>query len=1048
MRTLLANNPESFLSPGLWPRHQDALKAFLLPDDVASQGALQRVNARNARLVVANNTISRPAGRQHLVKLLDSTMQGPSDRELPAKCLAAVDDKVELVKAVVEWATSVHRPGVAKAYVATRLLKAWSTPALSTTQVILDILVDICPSDKLRKKAVFHLIAELVRSGLFSVPKYMQWLIGRGGLHDAADIDPDDGPCESRLLVELPVHYLSESQKTQRGNLLRRAGKYSILDEANDISNALACVDDTLGFAPHLGKVVADRKRLPLRKLLRRTCSSSKAVQTSIGAHLCDALTSDLLDKVDTAVALSIFVSVRLILETTQDFFSLCQVLKHCAATSNFDVLAAGADTINSHLEIFLSLGTADTLFDELASRLKSINCEQGVARPLLAALCSLAQRLQNREVAAKQLLRDLEQSDRKSAIDACSPVSDSMVAQTQNRESELSEQIDKLLASGNMVDAPTMNRLFRDIIPKVEDGWAKADGRRTIFASLLSRLRVFDAQHFDKLMADWINHVGTLRDRPKLSELYPLLVNLGCLSVSTLLHVANAAPASMEQPPANPGKAPAGAAVYLQELLALVVMKLPKSGCLESFEMYRFEIQQKSARSEHAKALLLLMRNALAEYAAMRSFDPECDSPLDNTACKDGLVETLRYLVVADSTAVTNILHMASLPRGAVNFVDDVITRLLIPGDNGRSPLGSFDQLLGLANELTMPFCQLKLTLDLSETGLGTGELEERGPSRFEAFAKAMDRAIEARNITWTGMLPFLSPDITRNLSTQALARFLDLLPSLKSPGFDDEATSDHHIHLAENLLGVMEAIKSGQPPSRSAHLTASLVEKLCDLWEIAASQDEYRARARNKVFCHWLPALLRFIVLHSASSPEPLQTPNPNQPAPARAPTPSQHDAKARIILVLCGLLLELESRPETADGTLSQQVFDVAVFLVDGLPDEMRLQCAKSVLYLPGGASGTSTSSDPRLYYLFSVQQPTWAENLKLAHKDRASIAYSAAARGLSAMYGIGPASQERLSPYVLRRWEVLSEPTPNVGENDTSLSLGLFEAIKMQ
>jgi mediator of RNA polymerase II transcription subunit 12 len=39
-------------------------------------------------------------------------------------------------------------------------------------------------------------------------------------------------------------------------------------------------------------------------------------------------------------------------------------------------------------------------------------------------------------------------------------------------------------------------------------------------------------------------------------------------------------------------------------------------------------------------------------------------------------------------------------------------------------------------------------------------------------------------------------------------------------------------------------------------------------------------------------------------------------------------------------------------------------------------------------------------------------------------------------------------ERLSVFQYRRWETLSEPTPNVGENDTALSLGLFEARKVQ
>jgi mediator of RNA polymerase II transcription subunit 12 len=68
--------------------------------------------------------------------------------------------------------------------------------------------------------------------------------------------------------------------------------------------------------------------------------------------------------------------------------------------------------------------------------------------------------------------------------------------------------------------------------------------------------------------------------------------------------------------------------------------------------------------------------------------------------------------------------------------------------------------------------------------------------------------------------------------------------------------------------------------------------------------------------------------------------------------------------------------------------------------------------------------------------------------LSHREKAGTAQGAVARGMGAQYGIGPLVQERLSPFILRRWEVLSEPTPNVGENDTSLSLGLFEAIKLQ
>ncbi|RDA94022.1 hypothetical protein CP533_5040 [Ophiocordyceps camponoti-saundersi (nom. inval.)] len=1014
LKTLLRNNPESFVAPQLWPKHRDALKAFLAPDDGVSQDAWQRVDGRNARLSVGCNTTSPPAGRQHLIKLLDSTIQGYNDRELAVKCLAVTNDKAELVKTLVEWATSVHRPGLAKIYVAVSLIKAWA--ASNATSVIVDLLDHVSSSDRLRKKAVFHLISELIRAGLFSVPQYIKWLIGRGGLHDAIEIDPDEGPCSSRLLVELPIHCLSESQRLQRTNLLRRAGHYSTADEAKDTANALRCVDGSLGLSQHLGNAdVASSKCLSMPKLLRRISNSSKAVQTSIGAHLGDVLTPEVLAKVEPVVALSTFSSARLVLETAQDFTCLSQVLKSYAAASDVEVLAACADTVNSLLDVFLAMGSADALFGALTGRLKSLNREQAAAaRPLLVALASLARRLPNRGSIAQQLQRELAQSERSKAIDACSPVSDSMALQAQNGESEVSEQIDKLLASGNTVDPPTMNRLFRNIIPKLEAGWAKADGGRRVFASLLARLRIFDAQHFDKLMADWVSHIGTLKDRPRLLELFPLLISLGCLSMPTVLRSANSVSSTAATDLGSPSDA---SSVYLQELLQLIVMKLPRIGCLDTVETYRFEIQQRTARLEHAAALLSLIRNAVAEYAAVVGSRDDC--PLDEASCRDRLVETLRYLVVADSSAVAKMLDVGTLTAGAVEFIDQMVTRLLAPDGDGGSQ-ESFDQLLSLSNELTMPFCQLKLDVYLSGA--------EGSSSRLEGFARAMDRAIEARNIAWTKMLPCLSQDITRSLSTQAHARFLGLIPALKS---DEEASSsEQQVDLAENLLGVIEAITS----PKSAQLTTTLAEKLCDLWGIVASQQEegIAAATMETVLDRWLPALLRFVVLHCACSDG------------------SQDEVvRGRIILILCGLLLELDSRPRES---LSQQVLDVATLLVDGLSDEARMQCAKSILFLPGGGGGgapsVNVSSDPRLYYLFSIQQPTWAENLKLAHKERASIAYSAAARGMSTLYGIGPASSERLSPYVLRRWEVLSEPTPNVGENDTSLSLGLFEAIKMQ
>ncbi|KAH7158029.1 hypothetical protein B0J13DRAFT_618072 [Dactylonectria estremocensis] len=1035
LSSLLKTNPESFIYPSTWPKYRNTLQTALASDDETIQTIIDSIQARNSRLLVSSST-SLPAGRNQLVKLLDAALKEPIDRDLATKCWSTSDSKPLIIKTLVEWATSFHRPGLAKVYVAANLIRAWSTFRVNPTTAILDIVDGIATHDQTRKELVYLLVTELVRTGQFSVSQYIQWVIARGGYHDEKDIDPDEGPCSTRLLVELPLHILPDKRRIERGNLLRRAGNYSVVDEEQNITNAVKCLRHTIGLPLPPGDPLSDRKPISLTKLLRRIRHSSKALRSCVGAQLRDTLVGQFSRKGSPSMSLTMFTSVREIMETVEDFPMLSDVLLACARSGDAEILASCADTINSNLQIFLAIGTAESLFNNLIERLKSINEEQGIVpRPLLAALSNLARRMAGHEAMAKQLHQELLQSDRNNAIDACSPVSDIMTAPTQSAEGEVAEEIEKLLSSGTRLDPPTMNRLFRTIIPRLERGWAKKDETRRVFATLLARTRVFDTQHFDKLMTDWTSHVRSLPERPRLSDLLPLLISTGCLAMPIILSTAS-------PPTSEPATKQHGSATYLQELLQLIITPLPPATGLFSEERYQFRTEQRCAKSEQPKSLMNLVKNALLEYSGLRNHSSGIDLPLDDPQCQENLLETLRLLVLVDSTAVSYALSLKSLPE-AGDLVQKVTTNLLIPGDPGESRM-SFDQILQLANELTLPFCQLKLNLDLSMSQQNPGEGDGQG-TRFELFAKAMDRAIESGNIMWTSLLPCLSDDITQHLKSQAQNGFLDLIPSTKTTNVP-EAASGQSIHMAENLLEVVEAIISGQPPPKMAHLTIAMVEKLTDLWEIIAGGAQERPEIHAAALQHWLPAMLRFVTLHSLSS-EPPSAPLPSASA-TKPPIPPGHDTRARIILVLCGLLLELETLPPSIAGSLPQQVLDMAILLVDALPEDLRAQCAKSILLTPGAMASLNMSSDPRLYYLFSAPHPGPAESLMLSHREKPATAQSAAARGMGAMYGIGPAVQERLSPFVLRRWELLSEPTPNVGENDTSLSLGLFEAIKIQ
>lgn len=1053
LTSLVKNNPESFVQPSSWIKYRDSLKATLPVDDEASQRAYHDINSRNMRLASAGNSYP-PAGRQKLVRLLDSTFQSAVEADLATRCWAATDDKTQLVRTVVEWATSMHRSGVSRVYVAATMLKTfndWSPPqSLDATTAVLGTLDGISPRDHGRKSLIYHLVAELIRGGVFSVPRYLQWLISRGGLHDAMEIDPEQGPCATRLLVEIPVDSFQGRLKTDRENLLRRAGNYSVASEEEDVSTALRCVQQTLGLHLPPEDPLSERKPMPLRKLLSRIRSSSRALKYAVGGQLRGIMAQQGMgSSTSNPTALGMFVSVRTILEDTGDFAVLSDIIQSCLKSSDADILAACVDTVNANLAVFAALGLAAEYFGIFVERLRSFGQQGPSPHPLLAAVAHLAQRMPGREDIASQLRQELLQRDRSNALDACSPVSDSMALQAQAGEGDLSEEVDKLLASGTRIDHPTMNRLFRTILPRLEAGWAKGDDSRRVYASLLTKMRVFDAQHFDKLIADWVSHVRSLPARPSLADLFPMLVTMGCLTVPALLHTANASPPMTSSlSTASAGSENGGCATYLQELLALLLVKLPKSTGLGEEEAYRFGIHQRAAKLSNVPAFLTLARNSMVEYSALRDQVPELKLALDDPPVWEAVLDALKVLVVTDPPAASEALCSRDLTAGAARMLSRVTTKLLLPDEDEDAHV-SFDYILGLATELTLPFCQIKLEFDLSVSEANPGADENPAQSRFDLFANAMDRAIEANNITWTSMLPCLSGDISQHLKCQAHSRFLSLVPSLKSPNLA-EATSKDTIHLGENLVGVIEAITTGQPSPKSTQLSHELVEKLCDLCEIVASRKQEVDDVRVAVINNWLPALLRVIIIQGGGVSDAAMTPPASTGGVSgKVPTPPNHETRARVIISLCSMLLELQLLPPRAVGDLAERVFDVAMLLVDTLPEDMRLQCARMILVLPGTpAAATNLSSDPKLRYLLGTPQPTAADSLALSHRDKSSPAQGAVPRSMGAMYGIGPQVQEKLTPFAMRRWEMLSESTPNIGENDTSLSLGLFEAIKIQ
>ena len=1075
LNTLILSSPENFVSPSTWSKYRDGLKACLPHGDEARHNCFEAISLRNEQLAAAASR-SQPAARHILVRMLDATLQAPMPTELPSQCWGISKDKEALAKTLLEWCISLYRPGLAKVYVTSRILQHWSGLGLDPTVAVLDFLeADGC-EEHARKTTLYHVVCELVRSDNFSIPRYVQWLIARGGVRNPEDVSPD-GPGATRLLAEIPTHTLAVSQRDLRGGTLRRAS-FSVADEAQNMELAIKHLRHTLGLPMDPADPMLRQRPFSLAKLVKKIASADRALKAEVGSWLRATFTTHAEEKEKEGgqapdISPVVFYAVRSVLEAAEDFSMLGDILKTLTKHSGIEILAAIADTVSRHFFIFSALGDTLPLFRSLHQRLKAAVCDQGIAlRPLLASLVTLAPRIPGMEELASQLKKDLALADRQNPVDACSPVSDNMVARLQDDAGDLHEELEKLLAGGSSLDRNTMDRLFQTVVQRLQACWDKADDKQRAYSTLLGRLRLFNTQHFDGLMVKWLLSLRTLGKRPSILKIFPLLVSTGCLDMAAILATASDFPVAgastgISRTPAAGAAAPQVVQItyrtrYMQEVLQLLTAPIRADGLLTPDEVYRFAILQDQAIRECPKEVLGLIFLACAEYSYARGQNDLEGLPLESNSVQESLLELLRRLVLRDATGVARALGVKSLNPQASGWIDNLTTKLLIPAATSQTNV-SFDQVLELTNEFTLPFCQVKLALSLTSSEQTSQEAVDRQQSHVELFANAMDKAISAGNISWVGMLSCLSPEITQHLKTRAQNRFLELLPSIRSPPTDD-ATLAQSLQMAESLLSVIDAIMRGSPAGvRQPQLSPTIVDKLVDLWELLSTPPHPDADAdgdstmeaaattphKTTVLTHWLPLTLNFITLH----------------APAFDLSKQTNDLRAKMLVACAGLLQDLDALhlPSTPIDTapLASRVFDLSCLLVDNLAEDARMLCVRAVRDCAG--------ADPRLRYLFSFPSDgpgSDGEGLMLAHREKGATRGAAALGGGGAaaattlfsgllgtpatLWGFdrGLGAGGRLSAFSLRRWETLSEPTPNVGENDTALSLGLFEARRAQ
>lgn len=1017
LRGLMISNAESFIAPKTWLKHRETLISHLSSETEGLSSTLTAIDRRNTRLAGPGNEKDLNT-RRRFIKLLDGVLSHPFAPELPRQWWQIDEDKDMLTQTVLEWATSYHRPGTAKIYAATRILRTWSQFGADATAAVLSFIDSAgCESGR-NKSALYHLVSELARSDHFSTPRYLQWLIARGGLRDGADVVPD-APCCTRLLAELPTHNLSEGILELRATLLTRA-EFSVDEEEEQIREYMAIINlDLPGMQTHVDQDLNVIDTPHSQQRIPTIVSASRTSKSELGLWLRQKVRIQMiqptippLDDWDdspmkrgtSAITAAEFNIIRQYLEFMDDYSMLADVMMIVASSNDAEVLASCADTLDLHLETFAAIGALRGLFDTLMSRLRPLSEEtDSIPRGFLVSLSELAARLPEQEITAQQLAQELLRSDRKTAADACSPVSDHM-ALMETAEADFTDEIEKVLASGNSMDQGTLDRLFQRIILRSEASWEKSPEQQRSCGLLLTRLRTFDSKHFDMLMAAWLARLLQANSRPSLVNILGPLISFGCLALRDAILSYTSLASHMD---------PSSIAL---EMLALLTSPCLMSDIMTKQEAYRLRIKQAHMQKDHPGETLSFIRKALEHFPPSKD-SPENQQAVNLEALLDSSLmrELLQNLVLFDSNAfaqnLVRPLLQGIMPRPK-HIINAAIDSLLIAGSGPETI--STEVLLNSANDLSLPFCQVKLASMLIGEDTEVQDGEAARSRRLDAFDNAIKSAVNSGNTAWASIIPLLDSSVAQHLRHRAEQQFLALFPSPKAMAIENSDVKDH-VTQAQNVLRIINTTACSSPASPSSNssypgLGPDIVAACNGIWLLLSNS--YTQDTKDCVITHWLPLLLSFIISHAA----------------AFDTTKSGHESRARTILSLVAIYLQLQVLDINIEmaNNLIEQTFDLALSLVDSLPEDMRQQCVRSL---------RDTASSPGVSYLLSYF-PNPTEWLRMVQKERHPT-------------GSGPADsrpveKEKLAPFVLRRWENLGEPTPNVGENDTSLSLTLFGA----
>jgi mediator of RNA polymerase II transcription subunit 12, fungi type len=1017
LRSIMQTSIGCFVMPQSWKKYRATLKSCLDPNAAADSFVLEQFLSRNAILSVTS-ALDSPESKtsyQAVIDAIDCACSPFNIRQIEKDCRAACDDMDLLVEVILRWSTTRFRAGIHRAYLAVELLKLCQNE-VDIDSAVIRFLASLESWTSCHTPSLRLLVSELVRSQVFSLGRYLQWVTARGGLRpksfgqdtsaipvstsgDVENFEDAIGFGAAQVLTAVPLSSLKPVIRNLRNILLARAG-FPVDHEASLIESCRVYLTRSLPgvmkheidqrvdlFTPKLSDL-SWSARSELGLLLRRHIFTSGVRKGSISRTSCS--TSPVSPMTEAEFRFS-----RSICEEIGDFSVLADIVNLCITSEDDKLLASITDTVNFHLDAFSALGVFEDLHSRLFQAYLAIRTNSGSPRQFIVALISLGSVAPSHLLSVPLLQGDLARGDRSLAIAAYSPVSDGMAESLQQAGPTFMEEFEAVLSTGNRMEEQTMTQLFNVLAGRLEKGHYQIEAENDeVLCALHARLRIYRIAQFDTLIAAWVCKLLTM-DQSRAQQLLPILISTNCVSFYECVNILTKVSDSKQIPtdeayPMYP---------HLANFLANIDVAEKRTDPVS----YKLKLEN-AQHIQQFPSSAWQMRIRAHVIDEINHRQPWTDL-LIRLVLQGRKPDTLR--TTCSESAITSVLD------DLLQFSED-------------GPTLDFSGLIKRTNDLSTPFCRFRL--QMWAAGASPASVSERQNSLVETLFQLAKSGRDKAVMEYTTAIGLNVAFEVRQKAEEAFFA----LPLFSAPGRNLPLAipMTSCIEQASIYVSIICLTAHSIPPAGVQSILSILVEKFAVVMRglIAgrvpanndrtnhetcqpASSSEESAVVGGAHLTSILTLLLRMTSIHRAAFAS-------SRAEPLSSPLATQKQAQQDTVKILV-LLINIALHPSLDDDSkIIEYIFDVSATIVDDASEEVRTLCARIVKdkmrdrrveYLLGSANNSKA-----MVSVDGTSEPGWTTDRLQIVKDGKMV-----------------------GPYKARNWEMLE------GGAEASISLALFD-----